>query len=135
MLAILLSALMAATAAVAQSTGTISLSVTGSGCIILGQVASLGNPLVITKSVPICGGSKESIGWPLTDAGDGAASSLAIYSQISGKTPGCVLSLSQMQAMYLLGRDLEWRMDVNQMYDNTQGGFIVDPTSFEPVTW
>lgn len=40
-----------------------------------------------------------------------------------------------MQAMYLLGRDLEWRMDVNQMYDNTQGGFIVDPTSFEPVTW
>lgn len=132
-----------------QSSGTITLAVTppsssnlNEGCIILAQVASLSSPSVLTRLTPICpstagdtASSPQSIAWPLSSAGDGAASSMAIYAGMKGGAPGCVTSLSQMQAMYLLGRDLEWRDDKSELYDNTSDGFLLDPVTFQQIPW
>ena len=126
-----------------QSSGAITISVSGtdpSSCIIIGQAATLGNPVILTEMTSICpsDGSK-SISWPLTSSGDGSSSGMAIYGQLttSGNTAqaGCVYVLDQMQAMYLLGRNLQWRNNVSEAYDNTAGGVLVDPTTFQPLTW
>lgn len=82
---------------------------------------------------PICPGSSSSVNWPLTNNGNGAGSSMAFYGNIKNGKPSCVMSLSQMQAMYLLGRDLEWRG--SELWDNTQGGPVSDPSSFQPLGW
>ena len=120
----------------AQSSGTMTVTATGSGCVILAQIATLSTPFVLTQAVPICPGTSNTVNWPLSSGGDGASSSLAIYASITGGTsPGCVTHLTQMQAMYLLGRSLEWREADNQLFDNTAGGFIVDPTSYQPIVW
>ena len=124
----------------AQSSGTITLTATGSGCVIVAQAATLGTPFVLTKMMAICPkDGKRTINWPFTTAGDGSSSGMLFYSQLStsgsSSTPGCVLSLSQMQAMYCLGRDLEFRGDAQDIYDNTAGGFLMDPTSFQPIVW
>lgn len=80
-----------------------------------------------------------SISWPLSNAGIGAASSMAVYAQVAesnGKaTSGCVVNLSQMQAMYLLGRDLNWNNDHNKVWDYTAGGWLRDPQGFNELTW
>ena len=140
----------------AQSSGTISLNVSElsshsatAGCIVLAQVASLSTPLVLTEMVPVCPSTAGvyasepdtgmSITWPLTTGGDGAASSMAIYAQVTGSggsvTAGCVTDLSQMQAMYLLGRDLDWNNDESQLWDFTSNGWLRDPSSFNVITW
>ncbi|KAK1928023.1 hypothetical protein DB88DRAFT_480097 [Papiliotrema laurentii] len=118
--------------AFAQSSGTFTLS-TSSGCIVLSQVATLTSPYSITQSRPICPGGGATINWPLTSGGNGAASSLAIYAGFQGSAPGCMMPLSQMQAMYILGRMLEWRAD--GIWDSTANGLLRDPTSFEVLTW
>ena len=43
------------------------------------------------------------------------------------------MALSQMQAMYLLGRQLEWRSD--GLWDNSEQGLVRDPDSFNVITW
>ena len=43
------------------------------------------------------------------------------------------MALSQMQAMYLLGRSLEWRS--GGLWDNTESGFVLDPDSYAQLTW
>lgn len=118
--------------ALAQSSGTLTLSST-SGCIVLSQVASLSTPYSLTQSLPICPGSPATVTWPLSSGGNGAASNMAIYANINNGSPGCVMALSQMQAMYLLGRSLEWRAD--GLWDNGEQGLIRDPTSFSVITW
>ena len=123
----------------AQSSGTITVSSPGS-CIIIGQAATLGTPFVLTEMVSVCpqDGTK-TIDWPLTTSGDGSSSDMVFYAQLSTSgsttTPGCVLTLTQMQAMYCLGRSLQWKSDVNEVYDNTAGGILVDPTSYQPIVW
>ncbi|ORY34681.1 hypothetical protein BCR39DRAFT_556195 [Naematelia encephala] len=143
--------------ALAQSSGTITISATppsdntpNSGCIVLAQVASLNGPTTLTASKPICPNTATIpspdggvvLDWPLTSGGDGSASSIAIYGQItsdSGSSPataqaGCVMTLSQMQAMYLLGRTLEWaKTEPNELYDDTAGGVLLDPTTYQPI--
>jgi hypothetical protein len=102
------------------------------GYIIIAQIANLGNPFVLTELLPVCpatAGTLASISpmsfeWPLASAGDGAASSIAFYGKVNstggGSAADCVIPLStlvsftllirdQQQAMYLLGRSLEWR--------------------------
>ena len=118
--------------AAAQSSGTLTLG-TSSGCIVLSQVATLSTPFSLTQSKPICGDSPISVDWPLTSNGNGAASSMAIYANFDGGSPGCVMALSQMQAMYLLGRQLEWRSD--GLWDNSAQGLVRDPDSFNVITW
>ena len=77
--------------------------------------------------------------WPLTTSGDGAASSMALYAQIAADgdtaTAGCVMSLSQMQAMYLLGRDLNWNNALNEVWDYAASGWLRDPTNFNVIIW
>jgi hypothetical protein len=134
----------------AQSSGTFTIDASnpssGSGCIIIAQVASLSTPNVLTALIPICPSTAGeyasgdlTVSWPLTTSGDGASSSLAIYGELTSTTggvkAGCVTSLSQMQAMYLLGRSLEWRNDVEEVYDNTAGGFLLDPTTYNEIPW
>ncbi len=138
----------------AQSSGqwTITATDTSSattGCIILAQVHELSIPDILTSMIPICPSSAgtfasspatgETISWPFSPNGDGAASSLAVYAQLTGNgntaTAGCVMSLSEMQVMYILGRSLKWDNTLDEMYDNTAGGYLVDPTSFLPITW
>jgi len=58
---------------------------------------------------------------------------MAIYANFDGGSPGCVMALSQMQAMYLLGRQLEWRSD--GLWDNSEQGLVRDPDSFNVITW
>jgi hypothetical protein len=58
---------------------------------------------------------------------------MAVYANFDGNSPGCVMGLSQMQAMYLLGRDLEWRSD--GIYDSGESGLVRDPTNFNVITW
>jgi hypothetical protein len=130
--------------ATAQSSGSFTIDSTsttnGTGCIFIAQVASLGSPLVLTALQPICPSDTVTVSWPLTSSGDGASSSLAVYAELTsaeqgGVTAGCVTDLSQMQAMYLLGRSLEWRNDKEQVYDNTAGGYLLDSTSYQPILW
>ncbi|OCF42649.1 hypothetical protein I317_03508 [Kwoniella heveanensis CBS 569] len=78
---------------------------------------------------PVCpdsGGT--SILWPLSEGGDGASSSIGIYAQFNGGSPGCVISMSQMQAMFILGRNLTWQTD-GTLYDETAGETLVDPVT------
>jgi len=136
----------------AQSSGTIYLNVSDpasrsptAGCIILAQVASLSTPSILTQMVPICPSTAGtyasepdtgmSITWPLTTGGDGAASSMAIYAQMTGGTAKCVMSLSQMQAQYLLGRDLDWNNGQSRMWDYSNKGWLRDPTTFNVIGW
>jgi len=58
---------------------------------------------------------------------------MAIYANFNGDSPGCVMPLSQMQAMYLLGRGLEWRND--GIFDAAEDGLIRDPENFNVITW
>ena len=138
----------------AQSSGTFTLNVTSpssssNGCIILAQVASLSKPSVLTAMTPICPSSTGdmasqpttgmTIDWPLSASGDGASSALAIYAQVTGTgdsaTAGCVMSLTQMQAMYLLGRKLNWDDSVGEVWDYTAGGYLVDPETYQTIQW
>lgn len=89
--------------------------------------------------IPICPDSGDTaIAWPLTTSGDGASSSIAIYAHTAatdgGVSVGCVMGLSQMQAMYLLGRDLRWGDSAGTLYDNTAGGNLLDPTTYATIT-
>ena len=43
------------------------------------------------------------------------------------------MGLSQMQAMYLLGKNLEWRAD--GIYDGAEDGLIRDPVNFNVINW
>lgn len=86
--------------AYAQSSGVITIRNAGSSCILIAQVANLNSPATLTSLHPICPESgTQALDWPLTSGGDGAASGLAIYGDMNGGTPGCVMSMSQMQAM------------------------------------
>lgn len=121
--------------AYAQSSGVITIKNAGSSCIVIAQVANLNSPPVLTSLHPLCPDSgTAALDWPLTSDGDGAASGLAIYGDVNGGSPGCVMAMSQMQAMYLLGRNVEWRGG-NQLWDNTASGYISDPSTFQPVSW
>lgn len=125
--------------ALAQSSGIIKFSST-SACIIVAQIASLSSPSTISAMMPICPDSDDTaIAWPLTTNGDGASSSIAIYAHTTatdgGVSVGCVMGLSQMQAMYLLGRDLTWNDSAGTLYDNTAGGNLLDPTTYATITW
>ena len=71
----------------------------------------------------------------MSSGGDGSSSSMAIYGQSAGTSAGCVMSLSQMQAMYLLGRALKWDNQQNELWDETAAGYVSDPKSFAVVTW
>lgn len=80
------------------------------------------------------------VDWPLTDKEDGDASSLAIYGQISEKTgqPECVMYLSQMQVVYILGRSLEWRSRAGggaRIWDDIDHGFLVEPGTTRILEW
>ncbi|AGV14536.1 cell wall surface anchor protein, variant [Cryptococcus neoformans var. grubii H99] len=124
--------------ALAQSSGTINLSST-QACVIVAQIASLSSPKAISAMIPICPDSGDTaIAWPLTTSGDGASSSIAIYAHTAatdgGVSVGCVMGLSQMQAMYLLGRDLRWGDSAGTLYDNTAGGNLLDPTTYATIT-
>ncbi|WVO14331.1 hypothetical protein L204_101963 [Cryptococcus depauperatus] len=137
-LKMLLFLLVSASLAFAQSSGTIKVS-SPSSCIIIAQIASLSSPNAISAMVPICADSGDvSVNWPISSAGDGSSSSIAVYAKTSategGVSIGCVLSMSQMQAMYLLGRDLKWDDSTGTLYDNTAGGKVSDPTTYQPVT-
>ncbi|KAE8541702.1 hypothetical protein D1P53_001873 [Cryptococcus gattii VGV] len=133
----LTSLLFVAPLALAQSSGIIKFSST-SVCIIVAQIASLSSPSVVSAMVPICPDSDDTaIAWPLTTNGDGASSSIAIYAHTTatdgGVSVGCVMGLSQMQAMYLLGRDLTWNDSAGTLYDNTAGGNLLDPTTYATI--
>ncbi|WVF68235.1 hypothetical protein IAT40_003000 [Kwoniella sp. CBS 6097] len=130
MFILILSLLLAATSSVSQSTGTIILS-SPQSCIILAQVATLQSPRTITAMVPVCPeAGASSIPWPLSEGGDGASSSIGIYGQLNGGSPGCVINMSQMQAMFILGRNLTWEGN-GTLYDETAGVTLVDPVTSE----
>ncbi len=141
----------------AQSSGTIYLNASNpssgsptAGCVILGQLAVLSTPHILTAMVPICPSTAGDLAsepltgmpitWPLTTGGDGAASAMAIYAGITESDDGkstarCVMNLSQMQAMYLLGRDLDWNNDQNQLWDYTANGWLRDTSKYNVITW
>ena len=140
--------------ALAQSGGTWHMNVTspnptgaGSGCVILAQIATLTAPNTITAMKPVCPKSApnpappggETVSWPLSTDGDGAGSSLAIYADLpvgDGTThPKCVMVLSQMQVAYLLGRELQWNTNLGQVWDFTDGGFLLEPVEYHTMTW
>lgn len=142
------------TIALAQSGGTFKMNVTvpadtngGSGCVVLAQIATLTAPDTITAMKPVCPRSApnppprggETVQWPLSTDGDGAGSSLAIYGQIpvgDGRThPRCVMVLSQMQVAYLLGRELQFNNNLDQIWDFTGSGFLLDPESWSTMAW
>lgn len=119
----------------------------GSGCIILAQIASVGSPDTLTAFKPVCPKSAphppppggETIQWPLTTEGDGVWSGLAIYADLpvgDGTThPGCVMVLSQMQVAYLFRRELQWNSNLGYVYDFTADGFLRDPTGADTLSW
>jgi len=140
----------------AQSSGTIYINASdpashspSAGCIVLAQVASLSTPSVITRMIPVCPATAGtyasepatgmSLPWPVTNGGDGASSSMAVYAQVTPNggvaTAGCVMGLSQMQSMYLLGRTLDWNNGQSQMWDYNAQGWLRDPTTFNVITW
>lgn len=137
----------------AQSGGTWHMNVTapssgaGPGCIILAQIASLTSTNTITAMKPICPKSSpnppplggETVTWPISTDGDGAASSLAIYADIplgdGTVKPGCAMILSQKQVAYILGRDLLWNSNLGQVWDFTGDGFLLEPVDYATMTW
>jgi hypothetical protein len=129
-----------------------------SSCILLAQLPTLSSPDTITALKPICGPASPfptfgnpsesatltlttGVNWPLSNDGDGDFSSLAIYAQIDERgVPGCVMYLRQMQVVYILGRDLEWRVGEGsarggRLYDRTAGDYITDPETVGPMEW
>lgn len=155
MLYAILPALILAGQAVAQLGGSWNIKVTtrdsggaGAGCIILAQLSTLSAPNTITAMKPICpptapnpspeGG--QAVNWPLSEDGDGDASDLAVYGDLPGgdgdtTKPGCVMMITQRQVAYLWGRDLQWNSSMGAMFDNTDGGYLVDPVSYARMTW
>jgi hypothetical protein len=136
--------------AAAQSSGEFTVSVTdttpGEGCILVAQIQTSVSPNVISGMIPICPASDTSsasspttVKWPIVPSGDGAGSNLAIYSKVRAvdgtSTAGCAMVLTQMQVMYALGRTLEWRSELQEMYDVDQKGYLSDPTTFAVLTW
>jgi len=43
------------------------------------------------------------------------------------------MALSQMQAMYLLGRGLEWQS--GGLWDSGENGLVRDPENFNVIIW
>ncbi|WWC73669.1 uncharacterized protein I206_107641 [Kwoniella pini CBS 10737] len=116
--------LLAAELVFSQSSGTINIS-SPQACIVIAQIAALQSPNSITSMLPICPESgSEAISWPMSSEGDGAASSVGVYAGIIHGKPNCVMSLSQMTAMYMLGRSLSW----------DEGGTLYDENGWEQVT-
>lgn len=156
MIKLVIPALLLGAQALAQSPGTFNMNVTthstgapGSGCIILAQIAIISSPNTITAMKPICPSTapnpssegNEVVPWPISADGDGAASDIAIYGNLPGGDgdtwkPGCVMTVTQQQVSYLLGRDLQWVSDLGKIYDWVGKGYLLDTeTNYGQMIW
>ncbi|KAL7425186.1 hypothetical protein Q5752_000874 [Cryptotrichosporon argae] len=121
-----------------MSSGTWTMSNAGSGCLILSQLANVTETGTITAMVPVCASAGAvTVSWPFSTDGDGDASSLLIYGDVAedstGASAGCVVALSEMQVMYILGRTLTWETD-GTIYDSTAGGYLSDSSTYATIT-
>jgi len=85
--------------------------------------------------------------WPLANNaadGDSLASQLLIYGQVEHRAErtdlhmaqaGCVMRLSADQAQYLLGRSLTWNNGLQELWDNTGDGFVLNPEGNARAAW
>lgn len=105
-----------------------------SKCIIIAQIDPISN--TFTAGRPICETSGGGFPWPISSGGAGDQSSLAIYANFDGDgIPSCVMGMSPAQARYLVGRNLEWKGDSDQMFDNTSGGLLQNTETWAPMSW
>ena len=126
------------------------------GCVILAQLTSTTTPPTLQAFYPICPSTTPvptnpftgaTVHWPLSaNAGDGQgiASDLLIYAQVTHKADrtdvrmaqaGCVMRLGSDQAQYLLGRSLTWNNNLQELWDNTGNGFILTPDNSATLAW
>jgi len=126
-----------------------------SGCVILAQLTDT-TPPILQALAPICPSTSTvptnpsdgmSVRWPLAaNAGDGEGlkSQLLIYGQVAHKTErtdihmaqaGCVMKLSADQAQYMLGRSLTWNNGLQELWDNTGNGFVLNPEGNARAAW
>ena len=132
---------------------------TASGCLILAQLTSPTadtSPPILQALIPICPSTSTvpsnpstgiTVPWPIAaNAGDGngLSSQLLLYGQIEHKAErtdihmaqaGCVMKLSADQAQYLLGRSLTWNNGLQQLWDNTGNGFVLNPEGNARAVW
>ena len=110
-----------------------------SGCVILAEIDDTASPQSITAMIPICTGATSTVNWPFSSGGLGVKSNMAIYAGLTasggGSAPGCYMSLENMQVEYLLSRDLKWDTSVNELWDNTAGGYLLDSTTYAVMGW
>ena len=126
-----------------------------SGCIILAQLTNSTPPVLqalqpicpSTSTVPTNPATGASVHWPLANNaadGDSLASQLLIYGQVEHRAErtdlhmaqaGCVMRLSADQAQYLLGRSLTWNNGLQELWDNTGDGFVLNPEGNARAAW
>lgn len=117
---------------------------TTSGCAILAQLSST-EPLTLQALLPLCPAGTPAasdpptgitIPWPIVaiEGVDASKLKLAIYGDIAHKADrtdiymaqaGCVMELSAEQIGYLYGRSLTWNNNLQELWDNTGNGFVM----------
>ena len=114
---------------------SISFSVKGSSCVIIGQFSASSSPNTLERSTPLCPSETRDISWPLSSSGEGGNSHFGLYANIQDGRPGCVVGLGPDQVGYLVGRQLEWREQEGLLFDVAANGEVLNTNTWEPIMW
>lgn len=114
---------------------SISFSVKGSSCVIIGQISASSSPNTLERSTPLCPGETRDISWPLSNSGEGENSHFGLYANFQDGRPGCVVGLGPDQVGYLVGRQLEWREQEGLLFDVAANGEVLNTNTWEPIMW
>lgn len=130
-----------------------STNINSSGCVILAQLTLTSFIPILQAMAPVCPASNGQVSpsvtvhWPIAknpNDGEGTSSSLAIYGNVlsQGGQSGpydseasCVMEIKTQQVQYLLGRSSTWDNTLQELYDDTAQGYVMNGTTGPALAW